>query len=278
MKIRFRPPQTVPALAAAALFFLAAGTLCRAEAEPQWELVWSDEFNGSKISEKNWTKIKRGDPDWKKHMSPDPSLYAVKNGKLILRGKVNPNTKKDPAPFITGGISSQGKFSFRYGKIEIRAKLDSAQGAWPALWMLPEKGGWPDAGEIDIMEHLNFDDFVYQTVHTRFTDTLGRKSPSPGGRGNIRRNAYNVYGVEWHPDKLVFLVNGERTFTYPRLRDQKENGQWPFTKPFYILIDMQLGGNWVGKVDPKQLPVEMSVDWVRVYRDKSRRAAKKKSR
>lgn len=245
------------------------------QAEPKWKLVWSDEFNGNRIDTRYWTKIKRGTPDWKNTMSEDPSLFAVKNGKLILRGKVNPNTKKDPSPFITGGISTEKKFAFRYGKIEIRAKVDSAQGAWPALWMLPDGKNrkWPDDGEIDIMEHLNFDDFAYQTVHSRYTYTLGRRNPKNGATGKIKRKDYNVYGAEWYPDKLVFLINGKETFTYPRVPAEENNGQWPFDKPFYILVDMQLGGSWVessGKINPKHLPAEMHVDWVRVYKDDSR--------
>ena len=258
----------IPRLLVPAVLFAAFAV--PASAAPQWKLVWADEFNSPKINARYWSKIERGKPDWKNTMSSDPSLFAVKNGKLILRGKVNPNTKKDPSPYITGGISTQGKFSFRYGKIEIRAKLGCAQGAWPALWMLPEKGGWPDAGEIDIMEHLNFDDVAYQTVHSRYTWTLKRTNPRPGSTGKIRRDDFNVYGVEWHPDKLVFLINGKETFTYPRVPAEAKNGQWPFDKPFYVLVDMQLGGGWVessGKVNPAHLPVEMQVDWVRVYRD-----------
>ena len=75
---------------------------------------------------------------------------------------------------------------------------------------------------------------------------------------------YNLYAMEWSPDKLVFLVNGKATFTYPRKTDV-DTSQWPFDQPFYLLVDQQLGGNWVGKVDVNQLPVKMSIDWVRVY-------------
>lgn len=243
-----------------------------AEAAPKWKLVWSDEFNGAKVNSKYWSKIERGTPDWKNTMSKDPSLFAVKNGKLILRGKVNRNTKKDPSPFITGGLSTQRKVNFCYGKLEIRAKLDCAQGAWPALWLLPdtENGKWPDSGEIDLMEHLNFDDFAYQTVHSRYTYSPKGGYPPKGATGKIKRNDYNIYTLEWYPNKLVFFINGKETFTYPRLPAEVGNGQWPFDKPFYILVDMQLGGSWVGKVNPDQLPVEMYIDWVRLYRDTSR--------
>lgn len=252
----------------AAFLFVAVPAI---SAFAKWELVWSDEFNGSRIDGAKWTKIDRGKSDWNNYMSHDPSLYAVKNGNLILRGKVNPNRKKDPVPFITGGISSAGKFAFRYGKIEIRAKLDNAKGAWPAFWLLPdsENRKWPDDGEIDIMEHLNFDDIAYQTVHSRFTHTLGRNDPPHGSTGKIDKNGYNIYAVEWNRDKLVFSINGKETFAYPRVPAEKENGQWPFTTPFYILLDMQVEGSWVGKADPAQYPIEMKIDWVRVYQNKT---------
>lgn len=261
-------------LRAAAVFSLLMFPVLSWAAAPKWELIWSDEFNGRTINSRYWSKIERGTPDWKNTMSDDPSLFAVKNGNLILRGKVNKNLKKDPSPYITGGISTHKKFAFCYGKIEVRAKLDSAQGAWPAIWMLPDADGrkWPDDGEIDIMEHLNFDNIAYQTVHTRYTHTPGGKNPRSGATGPIKRDGYNVYGLEWHPDKLVFLINGKETLTYPRVPEKEAAGQWPFTKPFYILVDMQIGGKWVestGKVNPKHLPVEMHVDWVRVYRDAS---------
>ncbi|MCD8299108.1 MAG: glycoside hydrolase family 16 protein [Opitutae bacterium] len=236
--------------------------------EPKWELAWSDEFNGTSINEKYWTKIDRGHADWNNYMSPDPTLYTVRTGNLILRGKVNPSPKKDPVPYITGGVWTKDKYSFLYGKIEIRAKMDCAQGVWPAIWLLPAKPNrkWPDDGEIDIVEHLNFDDIAYQTIHTKFTKS-GAKGPNSASTGKINRNDYNVYGMVWTPDKIELYINGEKTLSYPRVPDAQSKGQWPFTEPFFILIDMQIEGSWVGKANPKQLPVEMRVDWVRVYRD-----------
>ncbi len=261
-------------LKAIVFFLFFAGTIALFAA-PKWTLVWSDEFNGNKIDEKKWTKIARGKSDWSNYMSSDASLYDVKKGNLILRGIVNPNQKKDPVPYLTGGVYSVGKYSFLYGKIEIRTKLGCAQGAWPALWLLPDipNRKWPQDGEIDLMEHLNFDNFVYQTVHSGATRKQLAGNPSNSGRGKIKRNDYNIYGLEWTPDNLVFFVNGEKTFTYPRVPALEAEGQWPFTNPFYILLDMQVEGNWVGKANPKQLPVEMYIDYVRVYRDSSPQAA-----
>ena len=153
--------------------------------------------------------------------------------------------------------------------IHICAKLNAAKGAWPAIWMLPENAKWPSGGEIDVMERLNDDSIAYQTVHSHYTYTLGIKDhPKSHSTGVIHPDRYNVFAVEMYPDSLSFYVNDIHTFTYPRIQTQKE-GQFPFDQPFYLLIDMQLGGSWVGAVDPKDLPVEMEVDWVRFYQRKS---------
>ena len=104
---------------------------------------------------------------------------------------------------------------------------------------------------------------------SHYTYTLGIKDhPKSHSTGVIHPDRYNVFAVEMYPDSLSFYVNDIHTFTYPRIQTQKE-GQFPFDQPFYLLIDMQLGGSWVGAVDPKDLPVEMEVDWVRFYQRKS---------
>lgn len=233
-----------------------------------WKLVWEDNFNGPTLDTTKWTRIPRNNADWGKHMTSDDRCYDLKDGKLYLRGINNPDTAKDPRPFLTGGIYSKGKFAFQYGKIEIRAKLECAQGAWPAIWMLAEKdkyGAYPRNGEIDIMEHLNYDSIIYQTTHSYYTlDLKQTEKPPHSGKAALRNGEFNVFGVSWYPDKIVFLLNGKETFTYPRV-EGVDPSQWPYDQPFYLLIDQQLGGNWVGKVNPKDLPVQMIVDWVKVY-------------
>ena len=237
-----------------------------------WELVWEDDFNqpGS-IDTATWSKIPRGKPEWAKCMSSDDRCYDIREGCLILKGIVNPDTRTDASPYLTGGVYTKNKRPFYQGKVEIRAKFGKARGAWPAIWMKPYEEArykWPSGGEIDIMEHLNADSIVYQTVHTNYTHHLGIKNNPPhGGTARIHPDDYNVYGVEMTADSLVFSVNGQRTFTYPKIETDRE-GQYPFDKPYYLLIDMQLGGSWVGKVDSNDLPIEMEVDWVRYYKKK----------
>lgn len=228
----------------------------------KWKLVWKDEFSKTQLNKKSWTRHKRNKADWANTLSQKKSLLKIKNGILHLKGIVNKD-KKDKAPFLTAAINSKGKVSFKYGKVQIRAKFDSAKGAWPALWMLGEKGGWPANGEIDLMEHLNYDDFVYQTVHSKLTVNKG-KGPQKSTTVKIDKDDWNTYGCEWDKDKIVFTVNGKVTHTYPRVEGLKD--QWPFKQKFYFVLSMQIGGSWVGKGDPKDYPAEMQVDWIRLYK------------
>ncbi len=236
--------------------------------DKEWKLVWHDEFDSTSIDTTKWTKITMGKPDWKRHMTTDDECYEIKNGKLYLKGIINKDTTGDPREVLTGGLWSKGKFAFQYGKIEIRAKLECAQGAWPAIWMLAEEriyGAYPRNGEIDIMEHLNYDKKVYQTVHSYYTRNLKQdKNPPHFGTAKIKRKKFNTYGLEWYPDKLVFTVNGKKTFVYPKV-ESADKTQWPFDQPFFVIIDQQLGGRWVGDIRKNDLPVNMIIDWVRVY-------------
>lgn len=234
----------------------------------EWKVVWQDDFNNAKLDTNKWTKISPNKADWGNYMTSDPICYDFEDGRILLKGIVNPDTTKDKRPYLTGGIWSKGKFAFQYGKIEIHAKLESAEGAWPAMWMLAEQkkyGAYPRNGEIDIMEHLNFENIIYQTTHSYYTLDLGKKhNPMHHGTSKIDTKKYNTFGLAWYPDKLVFSLNGVDTFTYPRI-EGVDKSQWPYDQPFFILIDQQLGGSWVGDVKDKDLPVNMIVDWVKVY-------------
>lgn len=234
-----------------------------------WKLVWEDQFNESILDTSKWSKIPMGRPNWSKHMSDDDQCYEFKDGFIKLKGIVNPDLKKDPRKHITGGIYSKGKFSFQYGKIEFKAKFKNAQGAWPALWLKPnyaKNGAYQKNGEIDIMEHLNHDSLVYQTLHTYYTIKLKRRQNPPNSTSvKINPTEFNTYGLEWYPDRLVYTVNNVETLVYPKVDKESDNFQWPFDKAFYILIDQQLGGSWVGEILDDQLPAELIVDYVKVF-------------
>ncbi|MCG8306797.1 MAG: glycoside hydrolase family 16 protein [Cytophagales bacterium] len=257
-----------------------------------WKLVWADEFEDTILDTLKWSKInlftdadfgmskEQWVEDWEKwkdirnincfsYTSDDPKLYDVARGMLYLDGKVNEDTLTDPRPYLQGAIKSKRKFAFQYGKIEIRARLEGATGAWPAFWMLSEKEIHEDLphrnGEIDIMERLNHDDSVYQTIHSHWTiDMKQKQNPPYFAKGKIDPDDFNIYGLEWYPERLVFTVNGKTTYEYPKLNGV-DPCQWPFDQPFYVMLDQQLGGGWVGEIDPDDLPAKVIIDWIRLY-------------
>ena len=103
-------------------------------------------------------------------------------------------------------------------------------------------------------------------MHTYYTYVLNKsQNPPHGSTGRIDPDGYNVYAVEILPDSLVFSINGKQTFSYPRIKTT-EKGQYPFGTPFYLLVDMQIEGSWVGSADPHQLPATMEIDWVKFYK------------
>ncbi|MCK4999084.1 MAG: glycoside hydrolase family 16 protein, partial [Anaerohalosphaera sp.] len=236
-----------------------------------WELVWEDEFGGDGLDASKWTRCKRGTPNWKDTMSDDPGLLIVDGGVVHLRGIENDNKEKDPAPYLSAGVTSKGKYFFKYGKVQIRARFKSAQGAWPALWMMPETKPRVGYGEIDIMEHLNFEHKVYQTVHSDYTLKIDKtNTPKKSCNPEIDRDGWNTYGVEWNDNKIIFTVNSKPTHTYPHVAELGEK-QWPFDEPYYFILSMQIGGGWVngsGPTNPDHYPAGMEIDWVRVYEKK----------
>ena len=232
---------------------------------PQYTLVWEDDFNGTELDTAYWSRIPRGTSDWDRHMSALDTLYEVRGSNLILRGIYNTAYPSDTSRYLTGGVYTKNKKTITYGKVEIRAKLQGARGAWPAFWMVANDVPWPRGGEIDIMERLNNDTIVYQTIHSHYTHVLGIKdNPQHGGVNTIDTDGYNTYAVEILPDSLVLSVNGNHTLTYPRIETDKE-GQFPFGVPYFLMLDMQIEGSWVGKADPADYPVEQHIDWVRFY-------------
>jgi len=249
----------------------------------QWQLVWEDDFDKGTLDTTIWSRIGLFEsPKWKvpvenwrevKHCfryitATAPRVVEFDDENIHLKGIINPDSiTGDPRPYLTGGIYSWNKFAFQYGRIEIKAKLDPAYGAWPAIWMLSEKDIYPDQhnGEMDIMERLNHDDYEYQTTHNHYTITLKQPEPKKSTTAKINPDDYNVYSVSWYPDKLVYAINGIKSYEYPIVAGAG-TFQWPFDQPFYLLIDQQMEHEWPGKItNPEELPISMTVDWVRLY-------------
>lgn len=234
-----------------------------------WRLVWSDEFDGRSLDKESWVRCPRRVAAWSRHMSDADSLVRVEDGLLKLYGINLPEGVSDTVSFLTGGVKSKARRSMRMGRFDIRARFDCGGGFWPAIWLIPDANvRYPYGGEIDIMEHLNYEGEVYQTVHS--AHTLQKRNPKTQNHKTTAIDAaeFNIYSVSIEKDAVVFYVNGEQTFKYERLSPAVVD-QFPFADhPFYVILSAQLGGSWVGEVNPADLPVCMEVDYVRFYKKK----------
>jgi len=234
--------------------------------DADYRLVWQDDFDGRELDTSAWIKIKRVPYGWGCHMSDNASLYRVRNGYLRLYARQNKGLEPaDTAQYITGGISSKGHRHIRQGKVEVRARIKGAQGTWPAIWLLvnqPVATEDPRYSEIDIIEYINRDDFVYQTVHSSYTLHKNTKTKH-SVTSPIRKGKWNTYAAEIRRDEVILSVNGVETFRYPR--QEGLEGQFPYGIESYLMLDMQVGGSWVKWVNPKTFPAYMDIDWVRLY-------------
>lgn len=195
----------------------------------------------------------------------------VDGSKLIIEARREDMEGKE---VTSARICTRGKGDWQYGRIEARAKLPKGLGVWPAIWMMPsnfgEGPGWPDCGEIDIMEHVAYmEDIVHATVHTGAYNHI--KGTQRGGQKVINgvTDNFHIYAVEWCPDKMDFWIDDDIIFTYEPKKDGKEvtEAEWPFDKPFHVIINLAFGGNWGGAkgVDMSVLPARFEIDYIRVY-------------
>lgn len=241
----------------------------RQESSP-YQLVFEDQFNGDAYNSNYWTSFPEqvGTAPWNRFVVDDPDLAEVKNGNLHVRARWNEDEQRPE----TGAIQTKDKFSFKYGKIEVRAKFNRAgQGGWPAIWLMPQNDiypGWPNGGEIDIMERLNTDDFVHQVVHQSDGDA---EHISFGETPSINPSEYNTYGIIKTPNRIEFYVNDQLTMVHEPKDDFAP--RWPFETDYYIILNHasadkgKAGVNfWPGLVDSTDgFPYEMAVDYVKVW-------------
>lgn len=236
---------------------------------PAGEVLYYEDFDqtSSIPDEKYWGLCSADGSAWSKYMSESYDQAFVENGVLVLQ------SEKVDGKYKAGGIEMMNKFSFKHARVEVNARFKTAQGAWPAIWLMPQKQpavyqGWPNGGEVDIMEQISNETVVYQTVHSHYTYDLGIKDPPTTVTPSYKVGEFNTYAVDMTPDKLIFYVNGQVTLEYPNLHleDEATMKQWPFDGEFYLILNVALGGDgtWPGAIDDTQLPARMEVAWVRI--------------
>ena len=239
------------------------------------KLIWSDEFElaGSPDALK-WTyDLGDGCPDVcgrgnneLEYYTNDSKNVRVENGRLIVEAHREQKGGKD---YTSTRIVSRNKGDWLSGRREIMAKLPRGRGTWPAIWMLPtdwKYGGWPASGEIDIMEHVGFDQgVIHGTIHTdRYNTSKGTQKE---GRITITdaSETFHLYAIEWSTEKIDFYVDDKKYHTVTKSNEDYKG--WPFDQRFHLILNIAVGGNWGGQkgVDESIWPQRMEVDYVRVY-------------
>ena len=241
------------------------------ENEKEWKLSWSEEFNYNGMPDTTIWSYDTGGHGWgnnelQYYTKASKNNVEVSNGSLKLRVL---REKMGNREYTSARMVTNGKAQFTYGKIEIRAKLPPGRGLWPAIWMLGTNignAGWPDCGEIDIMEHVGYEkDSVIGTIHTKaYNHVLGTQK---GKKMFIADpyNTYHVYAIEWTTERMDFLVDNH---IYNHIENEhKTKAEWPFDSPFFLILNIAVGGNLGGKygVDTTMFPGTMEVDYIRVY-------------
>jgi beta-glucanase (GH16 family) len=244
-----------------------------------WQLVWSDEFNGpndSAVDQSKWV-FDVGGEGWGNQelefYTSRPQNVFVREGNLVIEARRENYTGPDKVSrnYTSARLKTAGKFSQAYGRFEARIKIPSGQGMWPAFWMLGddiEKAGWPACGEIDIMENIGKEpSMVHGSIHGPGyvgADGIEAHYALPGNRRFA--DDFHVFAVEWEPNAIRFYVDDELYVTRTRA-DLRPGWKWVFDHPFFLLLNLAVGGDWPGNPDASTgFPQTMLVDYVRVYR------------
>lgn len=237
----------------------------------EWKLSWSEEFNYNGLPDSTKWTYDTGGHGWgnnelQYYTYADIDNAQVSEGTLKIRA-IKENRENNE--FTSARLVTKGKVDFTYGKIEIRAKLPPGRGLWPAIWMLGNNAGktpWPDCGEIDIMEHVGFEkDSIFGTIHTKaYNHIIGTQK----GKKIFIADPYetfHTYTLEWTPERMDFLLDGT---LYNHIENEhKTKAEWPFDDPFYLLVNIAVGGNLGGQkgVDTTVFPGVMEIDYIRAY-------------
>jgi len=238
---------------------------------PSYTLVWSDEFSGSEVDVSSWNmEIGNGSGGWGnnelEYYTSSPKNLFISNGNLIIEAR---RETVDRFDYTSARITTQAKKHFKFGRIDIRAKLPVGKGIWPALWMLGENissVGWPACGEIDIMELVG-------TYPARVTGTMHWKA---AGGSNKNKGAnytlaagdfsqeFHVFSIEWSQDNIKWLVDDQTFFTTTSPDVGSDN--YPFNADQFFIFNVAVGGNWPGPPDNTTVfPQRMFVDYVRIF-------------
>ena len=250
------------------------------------KLTWNDEFNGEGLPDSSkWSYevgyIRNNEAQY----YTDARLENIfqKDGLLTIRTlkedydiKGKPNNKgREKAEYTSAAIETLGKASWQYGRVEVRAKLPSGVGIWPAIWMMGDNiltAGYPECGEIDVMEYVGHTPHrAWGTIHMQRKDAPRDQVVSRGDsilldkEGEEPEETFHVYALEWTKDFLKIFVDDHLILDFQRSEEEAKTPEWPFDQKCYIKLNTALGGSWGGEVAEGTCPTDFQIDYVRVY-------------
>ncbi|GGE03916.1 glycoside hydrolase family 16 protein [Psychroflexus salis] len=232
-------------------------------------LVFEDEFEGNALDMNVWDyEIGTGVDGWGnqelQYYTDRPENIKVEDGKLIITAK---QESFEGSGYSSARILTKDKYNKQYGRIEARMKMPWGRGLWPAFWMLGEnidEVSWPQTGEIDIMEYRGQDPtIVHGSVHGPGYSAGNAVTKTYDLKNDRFDTDFHVFGIEWGENYINYYVDD---FLYNRITPEDVSGEWVFNKPFFMLINMAVGGTFVGSPSPQTVfPQTLEVDYVRIY-------------
>jgi beta-glucanase (GH16 family) len=250
---------------------------------PNWHLTWSDEFNasnGTPPDPAKWNIVTGGKGFGNNELetyTSRPANIQQKDGNLVITAQKEDLTGPDGIPrhYTSARINTQNHFTQKYGRFEARIQLPTGKGIWPAFWLLGDNHAtapWPNCGEIDILETIGAPDTMYSTLHgPGYSGGKGISAKYPLPTGQQVDTGFHLYAVEWSPSDIKFFFD-DHLIAHRTPADLPPNTTWVYDHPFYILLNLAVGGYWPGNPDDTTtFPQQMLIDYVRVYSRKSRK-------
>lgn len=237
------------------------------------KLVWSDEFNKNGLPDPSKWAYEKGyvrNKEIQYYTTERSENARVEDGYLVITAK-NDSLKEgaNVYPVTSASLNTKGKKDWIYGRFEIRAKIPSSLGTWPAIWMLGtniNEVGWPACGEIDILEHVGYmPDTVHFNVHTAKYNHVKHTNKGTKIHYPNAFDDFHVYAIEWTKEKIDWFMDDKKVFSFKNEGTGKD--VWPFDQPQYLILNLAFGGAWGGQkgVELKSLPQRFLIDYVRVY-------------
>ncbi|MDA3823429.1 MAG: glycoside hydrolase family 16 protein [Bacteroidales bacterium] len=231
------------------------------------ELIWADEFNESGAPDEALWSYELGyirNKEEQKY-TDSPENIRIEDGMCVITCRL-----EEDSTITSASINTWKKKDIKYGRVEVRAQIPSSLGTWPAIWLLGNartEVGWPSCGELDIMEHVGYDDqMIHANIHTKAYNH--KIETNKGNKIQVENpfDDFHIYSMNWYEDHIDFFLDDSLYFSYEN-DGQKDVDTWPFAESHYLLINLAFGGSWGGRegVDYSTLPLEFKIDYVRVY-------------